>query len=263
MVQVLRNKNFATKFQILVEIAAGQPDIQQKSIAEKLDVTPQAISEYIKELLKEGLMATEGRSRYKVTKEGVNWVLKQSRELKNYFAFVGKVLTNISVCTAVADCDFQAGQVVGLRMKDGLLSACDNLSTNAKGIAISTAKKGEDVGISEIEGIVEVEPGDIAIGKLSSIQNGGSKNADLTKLKEEVAKKTLIATIGVEALIALRRINVEPNYFYGVKEAVVEAAWSGLSSLIVCVEEEISGLIKRIEDENLSYKLVDLRNESN
>ena len=41
MVEILQNKNSATRFQILVEIAASGPNIQQKSIAAKLDVTPQ------------------------------------------------------------------------------------------------------------------------------------------------------------------------------------------------------------------------------
>jgi putative transcriptional regulator len=42
MVEILQNKNSATRFQILVEIAASGPNIQQKDIATKLGVTPQA-----------------------------------------------------------------------------------------------------------------------------------------------------------------------------------------------------------------------------
>jgi predicted transcriptional regulator len=42
MPQVPWNKNLATKSQILVEVAANQPNIQQRAIANKLDVTPQA-----------------------------------------------------------------------------------------------------------------------------------------------------------------------------------------------------------------------------
>ena len=49
MVEILRNKNLATRFQILVEIARSGPNIQQRDIAGKLGVTPQAISEYIKQ----------------------------------------------------------------------------------------------------------------------------------------------------------------------------------------------------------------------
>ncbi len=54
MVEILRNKNLTTKFQILVEIASKQPNIQQKDIAKKLKITPQAVSDYIKQLLKDG-----------------------------------------------------------------------------------------------------------------------------------------------------------------------------------------------------------------
>ena len=40
MAQILQDKAVATKFQILVEIAAAQTNIQQKDIARKLNVTP-------------------------------------------------------------------------------------------------------------------------------------------------------------------------------------------------------------------------------
>ncbi len=56
MVEILRNKNLTTKFQILVEIASKQPNIQQKDIAKKLKITPQAVSDYIKQLLKDGFL---------------------------------------------------------------------------------------------------------------------------------------------------------------------------------------------------------------
>ncbi len=45
MAEVLRNKNLLTKFQILVELAANQPNIQQRDIARRLNITPQAITE--------------------------------------------------------------------------------------------------------------------------------------------------------------------------------------------------------------------------
>ena len=49
MAEVLRSKNLATKFQILLEVAANQPNIQQKDIAGKLNITPQAVSGYVKD----------------------------------------------------------------------------------------------------------------------------------------------------------------------------------------------------------------------
>jgi len=90
------------------------------------------------------------------------------------------------------------------------------------------------------------------------IQKGGSKRVDLARLKEEIAEVPLLGAVGIEALTALKRIGVAPQYFYGVKEATVEAARSGLSSTVVCVEDDLPGLVQRFTEDNLSYELLDL-----
>ncbi len=259
MVQVLRNKNLATKFQILIEIAANQPNIQQRDIARRLNITPQAISEYIKELIKEGSLTSKGRSRYKVTTEGVNWVLKALGELRSYSSFAAKAVANISVSAAVADCNLSQGQTVGLKMKDGLLFATDTVGKGARGIVVSNTQKGEDVGVSNIEGIVELDIRKITILKVPDIQGGGSKSVDLTRLKKEIGNRGLVSAIGIEALMTLRQISAEPDYFYGVKEAVVEAAYTGLSPVVVCVESQTSNLLQRLDEENMDYELIDLK----
>jgi putative transcriptional regulator len=38
----------------------------------------------------------------------------------------------------------------------------------------------------------------------------------------------------------------------------VEAAFHGLSSLVVSVDEEVPSLLNRLEDEGLNYEVVDL-----
>ncbi len=76
MIEVLRNKNQATRLQILVEIANSGPAIQQRDIAERLDITPQAISNYISQLTTERMLISEGRSTYRITNKGVGWIIK-------------------------------------------------------------------------------------------------------------------------------------------------------------------------------------------
>ncbi|HEX73896.1 MAG TPA: winged helix-turn-helix transcriptional regulator [Dehalococcoidia bacterium] len=258
MAQIQRNRNLDTKFQILVQIAANQPNIQQKDIAQRLDVTPQAVSEYIKEMVKDGSVTSDGRSIYRITNEGVNRVLKALKELRAYLIFVERSITNITICTAVSDHDLSQGQAVGLKMKNGLLFATNALGKAAKGLAVTNARKGEDVGVSNIEGIIEFEIGRITILKVPGIQRGSSRNVDLARLKKEISRKELVGTIGIEALIALRRIGIEPSYLYGVTEAAIEAAHSGLSFLILCTDDDIPNLLKRLEEHNLSYEILDL-----
>jgi len=260
MAQILRSKNLATKFQIMLEIAANQPNIQQKDIATKLDITSQAISEYVKELIKDGWLSSQGRSRYRVTREGVDWILRMARQLHAYSSSVSKVVSDISTSTAIAEDDLSAGQLVSLHMKDGLLFASSGTSDKgAKGIALSGAKKGEDVGISNVEGVIKLEMGKVTVAEVPGVQEGGSRNTNLAKLKEEADRAKLVGAIGVESLVALKQIGIKPDYAYGVREAAVEAAYCGLPFLIICAEDSVSALVQRLDEENLNYVVVDLK----
>lgn len=259
MPQVLRNKNMATRFQILVEIAANQPYIQQKDIARRIGVTSQAVSEYISKLEKDGWISSDGRSRYRVTKEGVNWVLKALRELQQYSTTAERALTNINTWAAIAEIDLKQGEIVGLVMKDGLLFATAYSGDGARGMTTCPADKGEDVGITDIEGIVMLEPGKITILEIPDIQNGGARNIDCNKLRKQITRSKLIGAIGVEAIVALRQVNNEPDYLYGITQAAIEAARSGLSFTIVCTSSESLLLQQKLADENVAYRITDVR----
>jgi len=260
MVEILQDKNSATRFQILVEIATSGPSIQQKSIAVKLGITPQAISDYIHQLVKEDLVVSTGRSHYRVSTKGVNWMLKVLRELRGYASVAEQAVTNITVCAAIAECDINRGQAVRLKMKDGLLFATSQTDGGARGIAVSSVSQGEDVDVANIEGLVELTRGRVTILQVPSIQRGGSRQVDLKLLKAHTSNNQQVGAIGIEALVSLRRIGIEPRYIYGVTEAAIEAAQCGLSFTVVCTDDAIPGLIKRLQqEEELGYELIDLR----
>jgi putative transcriptional regulator len=260
MAQILKSKNLATKFQIMVEIAAHQPNIQQKDIAPRLGITSQAVSEYIRELIKDGWLSSEGRSQYKVTKDGVDWILQMSRQLHSYAWFVSKAVADISTTTAIADSDLAAGQPASLYMKDGLLFASRVIrGKGAKGITVTTAKKGQDIGIGNIAGVIKLEPAKVMVGKVPDVRDGGSKSTNLARLEKEVKKARLVGVLGTEALVALRQIGIKPDYVHGVREAAIEAAYCGLPFLVVCSEDKVPILVPRLEEENLDYEIVDLR----
>jgi len=258
MAEILRNKNQATKFQILAEIAHRGPYIQQRDIARALEVTPQAISDYICQMVNEGLVSVDGHAHYKITTEGVNWVIKSLKELKDYNDFVAESITGISICAAVAQSHLIKGQKVGLEMQNGLLMATNNAGASAAGIAISDAQAGEDIGIKEITGIVQLEIGKITIFKIPNIQNGGSEKINISSLRRYLEGHSIIGAIGIEAWVALKKTDSGFFYFFGVKEAIIESACHGLSPAVVCVEDEIPGLIQSLQDAGLAYDLVDL-----
>ncbi|MCD6453060.1 MAG: winged helix-turn-helix transcriptional regulator [Dehalococcoidales bacterium] len=258
MVEILQNKNLATRFQILVEIADKGPNIKQQDIARRLKITPQAVSDYIRQLLQEGLLTSEGRSKYRVTINAVNWIIKVMRELKGYSEFIGKVITNISVSTAVASSNLSKGQPVGLEMRDGWLIAVDKPGNGASGIVVSRAKQGEDVGITNVKGIIQLTTGRVTILRVPGIQKGGSRKVDLNRLQAEIRGKSVIAVIGIEALIALKQTDTPFYYIYGATEAVVEAAERGLNPVVACVDNETANLLQRLEKETIDYQLLDI-----
>ncbi len=259
MVDILKSKNLASKFQILLEIAANQPTVHQKEIAKKLRITSQAVSEYVKELIGDGWLSSTGRSKYKVTKEGVDWILKMARQLQTYTLFVNKIVADISVSTAIATNDLYSGQLVTLYMKDGLLFASDIVSDNgARGITVTRAKNGEDIGISNVEGVISLGMGSVTIFKIPGIGKGGSRNTDISVLKNKMLQSNLVGALGIEAVVVLKQAGIKPDYIYGVKEAVVEMANHGLAVSIVCVDYAISALEERLKENGVGYEIIDL-----
>jgi putative transcriptional regulator len=254
---ILRSKKEITKFQILVEIAGHQPDVMQKEIAQRIGITPQAVSEYIKDLVSEGYLYSDGRMRYRITKKGVEWVLERAIELKKYARFVMEdIVSHVSVATAIARGKFKKGDAVSLMMENGLLYA--GTDGDVTGITISVAEMGEDVGVTDMKGMISFPQVNITICKVPRVEKGGSRSVDLEMLKSRSIDKPYIAAIGVEALISLRKISIQPNILFGAKESVVEAAFHGLSSLVVSVDEEVPSLLNRLEAEGLNYEVVDL-----
>jgi putative transcriptional regulator len=145
-------------------------------------------------------------------------------------------------------------------MKDGLLFASEVMSgKGAKGIAITEAKKGQDVGIGSVEGVIKLESAKVMIGRIPNVSDGGFRNTDLARLKREVKEARLVGTMGTEALVALTQISVKPDYVHGVREAAIEAAYCSLPVLVVCSEDKVPILVQRLEEENLDYEIADLR----
>jgi putative transcriptional regulator len=259
VVNVLQSKRESSRFQILVEIAAHQPNLRQKEVAERLGVTPQAISEYIKELVAEGMVSTDGRMRYSITKEGVEWLLEGAAELKRYARTVmEEVVSHVSVWTAIAEENLEEGDKVYLEMRGGLMYAHKKGGVDATGVTISDAAAGEDIGVSDLKGLISLDEGTITICKIPRSQLGGSRMVNLDALKTLLDGKGMVGALGIEAIVALRKVRREPDVVFGAKESAVESAYHGVSSLIVSVDEQVPSLLNRLESEGLKYELLDL-----
>jgi len=255
---ILRSKREVSRLQILVEIAEHQPAVRQQEIAVKLGVTPQAISEYIRELVDEGMVSASGRGNYEVTKTGIEWVLENAESLEAYARHIRRdIIQQVSVWTALAAENLKAGDEAGVYMKDGFLYA-GRQKQAAGGSVIADAKAGEDVGIARLNGIIDHKEGKVHVCKVPRIQNGGSRRVKRKELLEVCKGSGVVAAVGLEAYIALVAAGRKPDMFFGAREGVIEAAFHGIECAIVVVDEEFTDFLKRLENVHLAYVIHDL-----
>lgn len=242
------------RFSILLEIAKNQPSVRQKELAHKLGITPQAVSEYMKELIARGYLESRGPVNYTLTRKSYDFLLKSGRELKNTSKYLlDDLLEDFNILTAIATVDVKEGEILGLKMEEGLLYAGDSRSP-AKGRAINSSSQGEEVGISQVEGVIDLEPGRVKILVVPGVEEGGSRNADLEALERNTGNG-LLGALGVEGLIALRKVKREPQIFFGVRSAVLEAAYHGISSVVVGAEDEVESLIGLLERNSIDFEV--------
>jgi putative transcriptional regulator len=146
---ILRSKREVSRLQILVEIAEHQPAVRQQEIAQKLGVTPQAVSEYIRELVDDGMVAAHGRGRYGVTREGIEWVLNHAEALESYARHIRRdIIQQVSTWTALAAEDLGEGDTVGVYMREGLLYA----SKEPRSARVGDTDAGWKVSVARLSG---------------------------------------------------------------------------------------------------------------
>ncbi len=137
--EVLDSKRDATRYQVPVEIAARQPAVSQTEIADAIGVTSQAVSDYVRDLVDHGYVEKEGRGRYGVTKEGVDWLISRTDSLETYLdRVISDLLGSVDIDTAIAMDDVSEGSDVGLLMRDGVLHA-NPAGGTATAVTVTTA----------------------------------------------------------------------------------------------------------------------------
>ncbi|WP_254536946.1 DUF7839 domain-containing protein [Halomarina litorea] len=259
-VSVLRSKRDASRYQILVAIAARQPAVSQQEIADAVGVTAQAVSDYIGELVEAGHVEKHGRGRYEVTKEGVDWLISCTEDLQGYTEFVAQeVIGQVEVETAIATGSVREGDRVTLTMRDGTLHAGPGESGGATAIAITDAEEGQDVGVTDFTGLLDYETGHATVLVFPDVRSGGSRALDSDRVAGLAADHDVVAAAGTEALAAARAAGVEPNVRFGTVVAVQEAAARGLSVLLLVTTRELSTHTDRLREHNIGYELVDER----
>ncbi len=266
--EIFKKRGAMTKFQILSEISKQEPHLKQKDLAERLGITVQAVSENIKSLIDDGYITSkDGRSPYKITQEGIKKVKKDAVTLRKYSDGVLEVMNHYqSVWPAIAKEDIKKGDTVGLFMENGLLYASHSEQA-ANATAVSDAKIGEDVALGELNGMIELNVGNVLIITIPTIKEGGSNSTDLNLIKTiyEVGFKEWgdnnqidkVAAVGTVSHAVANKLDIPIDIQFAAAASTASAARKGLNIMALSVGNMTKSFIKAVEAEDIKYHVID------
>ncbi|XVH30729.1 MarR family transcriptional regulator [Haloferacaceae archaeon DSL9] len=256
MSDALADKRTATRFRVLVEIADRQPAVSQGEIADAVGVTSQAVSEYIRDLVEDGLVTKEGRSRYRVTKEGVDWLFQEAKSLQRYADHVtNDVLGSVHEDAAIATAEIEAGEPVTLSIRDGLLHATPGEAGPATGVATTDAAADTDVSVTGFEGVIEMDPGAVTVIQVPPARAGGSRAIEAEALAARCEDVDLVVATGVEAVVALQTAGEEPIVTAAAGAVAASAAERGRRVLVVTTSDAVGRVTDALRDGDVSYEV--------
>ncbi len=255
---LLKEKGEFTRFEILFEIMKHQPHIKQKDISDALGITIQAISKYFKALSKEGLLeAGSERADYRLTPKGIAKLHQDVLDLEKYVKSIRNEIKVEHAWIALTTKPVKCGEQVGLITKEGIFYTVPlgDPNTEAVGIATTDAQAGEDIGLKDLRGKVKLKQGKILIVKLPSIRKGGSRAADITKIKAyyEEFKPDRIGVMGAVGRAVLNKLKLEADFEFGISNASAIAASRGLNVLVLVVGRMVNRMIQEIDSQNLRF----------
>ena len=267
--KILRDLRAFTKLLILLELKS-QPRIKMQEIADRLDVTIQAVSEYIKLMINDNLiLKTNGE--YRLTQVGVEFLHNNISELKEFLDKKIEDLDIINECTAIAGEDLNKGEKVYLSMEGGLLTARKNAINNnnnennnnkyesesqSNGLVLYDVKSGTDVAIGNLKGILDYEFGNLTILTLPSTKDGGSKLVSIKKF-EKLMKDNDPDRVAIYDLIGysvIKKLGLDPDIEFSSLAASVEAIQRGYNVMLLTSMDTLSDIVSQLEFNNSQTK---------
>ena len=249
----LRDKQVVTRTLLLLELATG-PYTTLAPLAKRLETTVQTVSEYLRAMVVEGLVAKR-QGVYRPTQAGVAYLQEKFSLIRSFVTDQMGRLAIVDTTVAVAGAPIAAGQQVGLFMDRGRLVAHPGRSSPSSGIAIAAAPRGSEVGVRQLQGIVELMPAMLAVVALPTVHRGGSSSISIDRLREHLADVLVEPALrtyclGPVAEAVAARLGCPVLTDGAVTVAAIEVAARGVPVLVLLEESQLAPLLHALEDRN-------------
>lgn len=246
---VLRDLRESTQILFLYEVTANR-HTRLRTIAERLGMTVQGVSDYAHRLEAEGLLAVD-EGEYRATKKGIDFLQGRLRELRAFVEQASRSTAFVETTLALAGAATRRGDRLGLFMEEGLLVAYPDRASASVGLATEDAAKGEDVAVRGLQGIVALKPGRITLVRVPA------SRAAAKRVRPEASGKiitrsrsALVATMDVEGVVAARRLRLHPRIEFAPLAGTVAAAERGMDVLLLLPEARVAEAVQVIEAAN-------------
>jgi putative transcriptional regulator len=193
-----------------------------------------------------------------VTKEGVDWLISRTDGLRSFVDHVSDdVIDEVEVESALATGSITEGDRVSLSMRDGVLRATPGEDGSATAVAVTAADAGQEVGVTDFEGVVDYDLGTVTVVSVPTVREGGSRAVDAAQVAALAREHDLLAVAEPEALALARAADLDPDVRFGTPEAVREAATKGLDVLLLAASDTLSKHTDKLRDGSVSYEVID------
>lgn len=263
----LRDRTAITRLLIVAELHR-RPGATLSDVAAALGITVQAVSVHARQLAAAGSLQLDDGA-YRVAPKGLQSLHEGVRHLHDALNDLAAPLDVIQVTSAVAGASIAAGQSVGLYMEDGELAARPSTTAPSRGKAKNAAKAGEEVIVTQLQGMVRLEPGRLTLVSLPGPAEGGVANVDRQGLGKLLAgrKPARVGAHGTGATLLARQLArhggdvTRLDFEFAADRAAFNAAERGLDVLLFVTRDrlaEVMDAIERLNAETLRRVAVEL-----
>ena len=244
-----------TKLIIISELLKGNK--KSSSIAKKADVTIQAISEYLKNMKRSGLVDED----LNVTSAGMEYASSVLEDMRAFISSIYSILNVDYVLEVISGEEIKKGEKIGIFMENGKMVGYRKESSYS-GISLNDAGMGEDLGIVSPKGILSYELGELKIIVLPSIKTGGSRSVNLEIVRDSV-ENCRVGVFGSVADVVAKKAGIKIDFDCGAVKASLMACHSGLNIALLVSKDLLNFVMEEVETPQLgiskiNYRIIDL-----
>ncbi len=243
-----------TQLMIMLNLFEGVK--RPAEIARNMDLTLQGVQYHLR-ILKERSLVDHNNT---ISQNGFEYLYSGLNNIRGFVSENIFKLDRVITWEAISQDNISKGEAVYLKMKDGYLSAYASRVSESMGVSVTDGKKGGIIGVTRVEGIIDVDIKEITILILPDVEDIAGKTENLEKISSKLHEISadLHSVIGEEAAYVAKSLKLRSIIEYAPLEASFEAARRGMSSVVLVSNRRFRFLLedlKLLENKNEEVKV--------